>query len=178
MNLYEKTLSQEIVYTGDYLTFTKVKVQLPDGNEANWDIIKHPGACGIIPFVDENHIILIRLFRISIDKVIYEIPAGKLSSDESPENCAYRELEEETGYQASSLFHIGTVAIVPGYCDELLYIYKATNLSLSKKHEDFDEFTEVEIFTLEEVKNMIKSGEIIDAKTITALAYTMIMDNY
>ena len=56
--------------------------------------------------------------------------------------------------------------------------YKATNLSLSKKHEDFDEFTEVEIFTLEEVKNMIKSGEIIDAKTITALAYTMIMDNY
>lgn len=178
MNLYEKTLSEEIVYTGDYLTFTKVKVQLPDGNEANRDIIKHPGACGIIPFVDENHIILIRQFRKSIDKVIYEIPAGKLSSDESPENCAYREIEEETGYQASSLFHLGTVAIVPGYCDELLYIYKATNLSLSKKHEDFDEFTEVEIFTLEEVKNMIKSGEIIDAKTITALAYTMIMDNY
>ena len=159
MNLYEKTLSEEIVYTGDYLTFTKVKVQLPDGNEANRDIIKHPGACGIIPFVDENHIILIRQFRKSIDKVIYEIPAGKLSSDESPENCAYRELEEETGYQASSLFHLGTVAIVPGYCDELLYIYKATNLSLSKKkkkHEDFDEFTEVQIFTLEEVKNMNK----------------------
>lgn len=128
--------------------------------------------------MNENHIILIRQFRKSIDKVIYEIPAGKLSSDESPKNCAYRELEEETGYQASSLFHLGTVAIVPGYCDELLYIYKATNLSLSKKHEDFDEFTEVEIFTLEEVKNMIKSGEIIDAKTITALAYTMIMDNY
>ena len=178
MNLYEKTLSEEIVYTGDYLTFTKVKVQLPDGNEANRDIIKHPGACGIIPFVDENHIILIRQFRKSIDKVIYEIPAGKLSSDESAENCAYRELEEETGYQASSLFHLGTVAIVPGYCDELLYIYKATNLFLSKKHEDFDEFIEVEIFTIEEVKNMIKSGEIIDAKTITALAYTMIMDNY
>ena len=133
MNLYEKTLSEEIVYTGDYLTFTKVKVQLPDGNEANRDIIKHPGACGIIPFVDENHIILIRQFRKSIDKVIYEIPAGKLSSDESPENCAYRELEEETGYQASSLFHLGTVAIVPGYCDELLYIYKATNLLIKRK---------------------------------------------
>ena len=80
MNLSEKTLSEEIIYKGDYLTFTKVKVQLPDGNEANRDIIKHPGACGIIPFVDENHIILIRQFRKSIDKVIYEIPAGKSRS--------------------------------------------------------------------------------------------------
>ena len=169
MNLSEKTLSEEIVYEGDYLTYTKVKVQLPDGNEANRDIIKHPGACGIIPFIDENHIILIKQFRKSINKVIYEIPAGKLSLSETPENCAYRELEEETGYRAKSLFHLGTVAIVPGYCDEL-----ATNLSLAEKHEDFDEFTEVEIFTLEQVKNMIKNGEIIDAKTITALAYTLI----
>lgn len=174
MNLFEKTLHEEIVYEGDYLTFTKVKVKLPDGNEANRDIIKHPGACGIIPFVDENHIILIRQFRKSIDKIIYEIPAGKLSLNENPENCAFRELAEETGYKAGSLSHLGTVAIVPGYCDELIYLYKATNLSLTEKHEDFDEFTEVEIFTLEEIKQMIKNGQIIDAKTITALAYTLI----
>ena len=136
MNLSEKTLSEEIIYKGDYIYGKRTK---------------HPTY-----------------------KVIYEIPAGKLSLNEAPENCAYRELEEETGYRASSLFHLGTVAIVPGYCDELLYLYKATNLSLAEKHEDFDEFTEVEIFTLEEVKNMIKNGEIIDAKTITALAYTLI----
>lgn len=174
MNLSEKTLNEEVVYKGDYLTFTKVKVQLPDGNIANRDIIKHPGACGIIPFIDDNHILLIKQFRKALNKTIYEIPAGKLSLNECPEKCAYRELEEETGYKAGLMRHLGSVAVVPGYCDELIHIYKASNLSLGEKHEDFDEFTEIEIFHIDTVKNMIKTGEIIDAKTITALAYTLI----
>ena len=156
MNLVEKTIKVESVFKGRILSVDVETVELPNGKIGTREIVRHPGAVAILPIEANGNVILVRQYRKPLNQAIWEIPAGKLSLNEAPENCAYRELEEETGYRASSLFHLGTVAIVPGYCDELLYLYKATNLSLAEKHEDFDEFTEVEIFTLEEVKNMSK----------------------
>ena len=174
MNLFEKTLKEELIYKGDYLTYTKVTVELPDGNTANRDILHHPGACAIIPFIDDDKIILINQFRKALDKTILEIPAGKINKDENIKDCALRELEEETGYKANNITYLGGVVLAPGYCDEVIHLYKATDLQLNEKHEDFDEFTEVKIFPLDEVKQMIKEGKIIDAKTISAITYISI----
>ena len=171
MKFYEKTLSENIIYEGNYLTFTNISVELPNGDISDRDIIKHPGACAIIPFIDNNKIILVEQFRKAIEKTILEIPAGKLDKTEDSLTCAHRELEEETGYKAKNMTYLGAIATAPGFCNELIHLYKATDLYIGEKSCDEDEFTEVKTFTLEEVKSMVKSGEIIDTKTISILAY-------
>lgn len=171
MKFLEKTLSEQTIYEGNYLTLTNITVELPDGNITNRDIVKHPGACAIIPFLDNNKILLIEQFRKPLEKTILEIPAGKLDLNEDPLICAHRELEEETGYRAKNMIYLGSIATAPGFCDEIIHLYKATDLYIGTKSCDEDEFTEVKSFTLNEVKTMIKSGEIIDTKTISILAY-------
>ena len=171
MKFYEKTLNEKHIYTGNYLEILNVYVELPDGNKSNRDIIKHPGACAIIPFLDNETVLLVEQFRKPLEKTILEIPAGKLDKDEEPLKCAYRELEEETGYKAESMTYLGSIATAPGFCDEIIHLYKAENLSLGAKCCDEDEFTQVRSLSLDEVKSMVKSGDIIDTKTISVLAY-------
>lgn len=171
MKFNEKTLKETIIYKGSYLTISNVDVVLPDGKLSNRDIVKHPGACAIIPFLDDNNVILIEQFRKPLEKTILEIPAGKLSKDESPLTCAHRELEEETGYKAKEMVYLGAIATAPGFCDEIIHLYKATNLYKGTKCCDEDEFTDIKIFNINEVKKMVRSGEIIDTKTISILAY-------
>lgn len=171
MNLYESTIKETLIYTGNYLNLINIEVELPNGNKTNRDIIKHPGACAIIAFLDESSIVLIDQFRKPLEKNILEIPAGKINKNEDPILCAHRELEEETGYKAKEMTYLGSIATAPGFCDEIIHLYKATKLYKGTKSCDEDEFTQVKIFSLAEVKNMIKQGEIIDTKTISILAY-------
>ena len=171
MDLYEKTISEKIIHKANFMTYLNVDVELPDGKIGNRDIIKHPGASAILPFLDDERVILVNQFRKALDKTLLEIPAGKLDVGEDPKVCAIRELEEETGYTAKEVTYLGTIATAPGFCDELIHLYKATGLSQGEKSLDEDEFTEVEVFTLEEIKAMIKNGEIIDTKTISSLMY-------
>lgn len=171
MDFYEKTISERVIYKGNFMTYINVDVELPDGKIGNRDIIKHPGACAIIPFIDDERIILVNQFRKALDKNILEIPAGKLDKDEDPKICAIRELEEETGYKASEITYLGKIAMAPGFCDEIIYLYKATGLREGEKSLDEDEFTEVKIFNIKDVKTMIKNGEIIDSKTISSFMY-------
>lgn len=170
-DLSEKIINEKHIYKGSYLDITNVDVLLPDGNRGNRDIIKHPGATAIIAFLDHENIILVEQFRIAFDKTLLEIPAGKLNKDEDITLCAKRELEEETGYVAKNMEYLGKIAMSPGFCDQIIYLYKATNLIYKGKNEDDDEFTEVKIFNINKVKEMIKSGEIIDSKTISILSY-------
>ena len=144
---------------------------MPDGNLSNRDIIKHPGACAIIPFINDNEIILIEQFRKPLERTLLEIPAGKLNKNESPITCAHRELEEETGYKAQNMIYLGKIATAPGFCDEIIHLFKATNLYEGKKSCDEDEFTDIKKITLDEMKLLIKKGEIIDTKTISILSY-------
>ena len=171
MKFHEKTIKETHIYTGNYLEINNVEVELPNGKTSNRDIIKHPGACAIIPFLDKETVLLVEQFRKPLEKTILEIPAGKLDKNEDPLNCAYRELEEETGYKADSITYLGSIATATGFCDEIIHLYKAENLSLGTKCCDEDEFTSIKTFSLDEVKAMVKSGEIIDTKTISILAY-------
>ena len=171
MKLHENTIKETLIYKGNYLNLINVEVELPNGNKSNRDIIKHPGACAIIAFLNEESIILIEQFRKPLEKNILEIPAGKLNKNEDPMLCAHRELEEETGYKAKDMTYLGSIATAPGFCDEIIHLYKASNLYKGIKSCDEDELTNVKFFTLDEVKHMIKQGEIIDTKTISILAY-------
>ena len=171
IKFYENTLNEKLIYTGNYLTITNVNVELPNGKTTNRDIIKHPGACAILPFLDNNTIVLIEQFRKPLNQTLLEIPAGKLNKNEDITLCAKRELQEETGYIAKNIEFLGKIATAPGFCDEIIYLFKATDLTLGEKHCDDDEFTEIKTFSLDEVKALIKKGEIIDTKTISILSF-------
>ena len=171
MDLKENILYEKLIYKGSFIDVLNIKVELPNGKNTSRDIIKHPGATAVIAFIDEENIILVEQFRLALNKNLLEIPAGKLDKGEEPIKCAKRELQEETGYIANNLEYLGAIATAPGFCDEIIYLYKASNLTIGNKNEDDDEFTNVKIVNINKVKEMIKNGEIIDSKTISILSY-------
>lgn len=171
MDLTEKTLSEEYLFKGKIIKLKIQQVQLPNGKIHSREIIEHPGAVAIIPFLDDNRIILVEQYRKPLDKVLLEIPAGKIDKNEEIESCGIRELEEETGFKPGKFEYLGKIAVAPGFADEVVYIYKATELFKGKINRDEDEFLNIKILTIDDVKSMVKSGDIIDGKTIAALAY-------
>lgn len=171
MILNEEILNEKLIHKGNFMDFVNIDVKLPNGKNANRDVIKHPGACAVIAFLDSENIILVEQFRLPLNKTLLEIPAGKLNKKEDPMDCAKRELQEETGYVAKEIEYLGSIATAPGFCDEIIHLYKAWNLSLGEKNEDEDEFTSVKVLNINDLKEMIKNGEIIDGKTISVLSY-------
>lgn len=171
MDLNEKIIKEELKYEGNFLKFVSVDVKLPDGNKGNRDVIRHPGASAVLAFLDDETVLLVEQFRVALDKILLEIPAGKLEKDEDPRVCAYRELEEETGYKSENIEYLGTIATGAGFTDEQIHIYKATNLYKGIKGGDEDEFIEAKPYKIKEIKEMIKDGRIIDTKTISAFMY-------
>src|SRR3954469_9522828 len=101
--LEEKTLSSEKIFSGRIISLQVDEVELPNGNQAKREIIKHPGAVAIIALTDENKVVMVEQYRKALERTIVEIPAGKLEKGEDPKYCARRELEEETGYESNSL---------------------------------------------------------------------------
>ena len=171
MDLKEEILNEELKYKGNFLKFVNINVKLPDGNKGSRDVIRHPGAAAILAFLDDETILLVKQFRVALNDILLEIPAGKLEAGEDPKLCAIRELEEETGYKSENIEYLGTIATGAGFTDERIHLYKATNLYKGIKGGDEDEFIEAEPYKLKEVKEMIKSGKIIDTKTISAFMY-------
>lgn len=171
MDLKEKTLEEKIVYEGSFLTMVNATVELPNGKTANRDILKHPGAVGILAYIDSDTVIMVEQFRKPVDKVLIEIPAGKIDEGEEPLKCAIRELEEETGYKSENIEYLGRIVSAPGFCDEYLYLYKATNLYKGNVNLDEDEFINLKTYKVEDVKKMIKEGKIEDAKTISIFMF-------
>lgn len=170
-NLKEKIVKETLVYKGSFLDIYNKEVILPNGSPYRRDIVNHPGATAIIAFLDEENILLVEQYRLAVDKILLEIPAGKINKNEDILECARRELQEETGYFAKDLEYLGKIIPAPGFCDETVHLYKASNLILGNKNEDEDEFTDVRVYNIKKVKEMIKSGEIIDAKTIAVFSY-------
>ncbi|MGL5616783.1 MAG: NUDIX domain-containing protein [Sarcina sp.] len=171
MDFNEKTIEKKLLCENNFLKWNLVKVKLPDGSEGMRNHIEHPGAAAILPIFDDGRILLVKQYRKPIEQELLEIPAGKLNKDEDPKLCAKRELEEETGYKAEKIQYLGKIATAPGFCDEIIYLYKATSLVEGEKSTDEDEFTENVIVTLEELKEMIKAGKIIDCKTTSILSF-------
>jgi 8-oxo-dGTP pyrophosphatase MutT (NUDIX family) len=141
------------------------------GRRITRENIIHPGAAAIIPICDNGDILLVRQLRYAVGKRILEIPAGTLEAGERPRNCAKRELEEETGYRPGTLRRLGMFYPVPGYSTEQITIYEATDLRPSVQHLDHDEDITLERMTQKRVRTLLRTGRIVDAKTLVALLY-------
>jgi ADP-ribose pyrophosphatase len=169
MEFYENTIQTTNIYKGKIIEVNLQTVELPNGKEAKREIVNHPGGVAVVAFKDEETVIFVEQFRKPIDRNLLEIPAGKLEKDEDIKVCGIRELEEETGYKAKKFDYLGKIVTSPGFCDEYIYIFKAEGLYKGNDGlGDEDEFINVKELKIERVKEMIKSGEIIDAKTISA----------
>ena len=168
MNHIKRT-ERKLMYTGSMLSMYSDTIVTPDGNTAKWDYIEHSGAAAVVPVLEDGRILLVRQYRNALDQETLEIPAGGIEPGETPLECVTREIEEETGFIAGKMTHLMTVITAIGFCDEKIPIYVATDLKLSKQHLDEDEFIDVEEYTIDEIKDMIFSGKIIDAKTISGV---------
>ena len=168
MDNEEKTISSEVVFDGKVIHVRKDKVLCPNGKESFREIVDHHGGVGVLAF-HEGKIALVKQFRYAYKEELYEMPAGKLEKGEDPAEGGRRELEEEVGYVADKYEYLGKMYPSCGYTNEIIYLYKAENLHKTHTHLDEDEFVEVYWFTLDEIKKMVKSGQIVDAKTICAL---------
>ena len=170
MRLKEEKISAKKAYMGTVLSVEEAQVKCPNGNLAPREIVRHTPGAGILAITSDNKIILERQFRYAFDEVLYEIPAGKQEIGEEPLTIVKRELEEETGFKPNHIELLGKIYPTCGYCDEIIYLYYATDLIETKKHWDENEFIEISYHSLEEVESMIKQGIIVDAKTICAIS--------
>lgn len=174
---FEKTIKKEIVYEGKIIDLTLHDVKLPNGETSQREIVSHPGAVAVIAVTEDKKLILVNQFRKPLEKVIAEIPAGKLEKGEDPLTCAKRELEEETGIVARKWKSIGSFYTSPGFADELIYLYLAEDLSEGNTNMDDDEFVEAFQVTIEEAVKLIHDHVIHDAKTIIAVQYLQLLKN-
>ncbi len=172
MNFNEKTLDSKCIYDGKIIKVKKDKVLLPNGKEAFREIVNHSGGACVLCEKDEK-ILLVKQFRYAYNKEVWEIPAGKINPGEEPYLTALRELEEEGGIKANSAQLLYEIYPSPGYTSEIIYLYKVTDFITTKTHFDEDEFLSGKWFSKEQLKNMMKSGEIKDGKTLIALLYAL-----
>ncbi len=156
-------------FKGKIITASSKDVFLPSGLKTKIDLVEHPGGACILAIDNDDKIILLKQYRATIEKYIWEIPAGKIDNKEEPLICAKRELEEEAGFKANCWEKMIEIFSTPGFCDEVLHIYKATDLVESKTNQEEHEVIEVYKFSMSEIKKMIHNKEIQDAKTLIAL---------
>lgn len=168
MKFSETTLNSETVYNGKIITVLKDDIELADGHKSFREVVRHPGGVVILA-LKEDKVLFVKQFRYPMKSVLLELPAGKLEYGEEPFPAAKRELEEETGYRADKWTDLGFVYTSPGYSDEKLHLYKAENLHFVGCHPDIGEILVPLEFTKSEVFEMLKNGEIQDAKTLCAI---------
>lgn len=171
----EKTISRKEIFKGHIIEVVVDEVKLPNGETGTRELVFHPGAVAVIPITDDNKMIMVKQYRKPMEKVILEIPAGKIDPGEQnhPKITAERELEEETGYRANQFSLVTSMYVSPGFANELLHIYFAQKLEKvpNPRPQDEDEVLELYRVTLDEAKAAIASGLICDAKTIFAVQY-------
>ena len=165
--MFAKVNKRITIYEGRVFQFASENITLPNGVSLDMEIIHHPGASAIVPFWNEDTIILLRQYRHALRDNIWEIPAGTLNKDETPIECAKRELREETGFSAHTWRDLGEIIPVPGYSDERIHIFLAFNLVQAQQDLDADEMIEVNKKSVNDILNMISNGEIRDSKTIS-----------
>ncbi|TWI57969.1 NUDIX hydrolase [Halalkalibacter nanhaiisediminis] len=170
-HLYEKTTKTTDIFKGKVIDLKVEEVELPNGKTSKREIVKHPGAVAILPITKEGKLVLVRQYRKALDKVIVEIPAGKLEKGEEPLASAKRELEEETGYKADYLDFIVSFYTSPGFADEIIHLYITDKLKKGQVAPDEDEFLDIIEVSLEEAEEMVKNQTIHDAKTVFAVQY-------
>ncbi len=160
------------LYNGKIFNVALEKVTLPNGVTKDREVVRHPGAAAMVPLLDDGNVVLVKQYRHAVNNYLWEIPAGTLEPDEEPMACAERELVEETGYEATNFDKLTEILPAPGYTDEHIHIFLATGLTLAEQRLEDDEVLTVRPTPFDKAIEMIKTGEIQDAKTIVGLLLT------
>jgi ADP-ribose pyrophosphatase len=176
-------LSAERLYTGRIVNLDLDTVRFPDGTSGRLEMLRHPGASAVVPFLDDPRdadprVLLIRQFRHAADGFIWEVPAGRLDPGETPEDCARRELAEETGMRARVVEPLTTIYTTPGFTDERIHLFLAHGLEEGAHRREADEFMELHTLRWSAVLALVGSGEVRDAKTLTSLLFAQCFHRY
>ena len=163
------------VFEGKVFSVVVESITTRKGGAMNVEVVRHPGSVVLIPISDKGEVVLVRQYRHAIGRSAWELPAGTLKPNEEPKKAAARECQEEIGLVPSKLEALGAFFPTPGYCDEEMNYYIATGLREpraddDKAEQDEDEDIEQKAFTVDQIRSMIRSGEIIDLKTVAGLA--------
>jgi ADP-ribose pyrophosphatase len=168
-DLTEKPLSSNTIYRGRILNLRVDTVELPDGRTGKREVVEHSGAVIIVPVNQDGQILLVRQYRYSVGRITLELPAGNIEPGESLESSARRELKEETGYEAKELTKLFSFFSTPGFSNEELHVFFASDLALSEQNLDDDEFVEVLAVPWEKAMQMVWTGEICDAASVAGI---------
>ncbi|MDH3227492.1 MAG: NUDIX hydrolase [Thermoleophilia bacterium] len=168
-----EVLERRAVYQGKIVDLTVDTVRLPNRKTCDLEMIRHPGAAAVVPVDRDGNVLLVRQYRYATDGWLLEVPAGKLDhKGESPEACAIREVEEETGFKPGSMIAMGWIWTTPGFSDEKIWLFLARNLTPAKQSLGRDEVLTVERLPVRRAIEMAAKGEIVDAKSICSLLRT------
>lgn len=172
MTYEEKTMKSDKLYEGKIINLRIETVELPDKKYSKREIVEHPGGVAIVGITDDNEILLVSQYRKAIDRVLFELPAGKLEVNEEPKETGLRELKEETGYSTEKLEYLLEFYTSPGFSTEKVYIFLAENMEKGEQELESGEFIDVGTYKIDDLMEMIKKGDIIDSKTIIGI-YTI-----
>lgn len=175
MELEEKTLKENVIYSGKIITVNCDEALLPNGRTAKREVVYHHGGVCVVPLTKDGELLFVRQFRYPYREVVLELPAGKLEKGEDPYEAGLRELGEEAGVTTEKMQSLGRFYPTPGYCSEIIHIYLAEELIVTKQHLDEDEFLNVEKIPLKKAVEMVMNGEIVDGKTQTAILKTAML---
>ncbi|HEY6827398.1 MAG TPA: NUDIX hydrolase [Gemmatimonadaceae bacterium] len=169
-------LTSERIYTGRVINLDRDTVRFPDGSVGELEMVRHPGASAIVPFLseamaDDPQILMIKQYRYAAEQFLYEIPAGRLDPGEAPLECAKRELREETGCTAKNMEFLFTMFTTPGFTDEQIHVFLASGLERGEAEREADEFMTVETVTLSDALRFVQEGRIKDGKTALAILF-------
>jgi ADP-ribose pyrophosphatase len=169
-------VSSQTIFEGHIIKVTLDQAQLPNGKLAAREVVYHPGGVAVLALDEEGNVPLVRQFRYPIQRLLLELPAGKLDKEaEDQLEAAKRELSEETGMEAGEWTYLGSMLVSPGFCDEKVHMYLARDIKHSQQHLDEDEFLNVETMTFDDLLSQVMDGTITDAKTVAATLKTKIL---
>lgn len=174
--MQENTIESKYIYDGKVVRLRLDTVKIAESLTTQREIVEHGESVVVVPLNNDNKIILVKQYRKATEKFLLEAPAGGIESGETPDDAARRELQEEIGLATKDLEFLGGFWIAPGFCTEYMYAYVARDLVVSKLAEDEDENIQIVPVDLEQIPDMIRSGEIEDAKSISSLMMALYLN--
>ncbi len=167
-----KLIDHKVIYRGVVFNTIVDEVEYNSGNRSVREVAEHPGGAVVLPVLDDGRVVFVYQYRYPLKEYLYELPAGKLEPNEPPEECARRELKEETGYDAGRLEKLTAIYTTPGFCTEKLHIFVARDLRDGKQRLEEGELgLSLKYFPASEAFEMVRRNEIVDAKTIVGLFF-------